>query len=213
MYYFLGYKFCVKRKCIKWILIVFFAMLFHKSSFIVFPMYFFAKITFSRFFVNVTLVSCLILKKIDLLNVLCSVLAFVPGHYAEYAETLKWLSTSSGSGIIGYLYLVIIFIINNFKFRDIFFSNVKLKTYTNIFLFGTFFINVFSNIYMVIRLMEYFVIAIVIIFPFYFTFSKKNKYLYIFSLFIISCYLLNILKYAFFSAPESLLAYQTVFSK
>lgn len=210
---FWGYKFCVERKFIKWILLVFFAMLFHKSAFIVFPMYFLAKFKFRKLSVNIALIATLVLKKIGMLDFLCKVLSYLPGHFSDYAETLKWLSKSGGSGIVGYLYFLMLFAANNSKFRTVFFEERKMRTFSNVFLFGAVFVNIFADIYMVVRLMEYFLISVVIFFPVFIKISRKNKYLYIFSFLLIGLFSANIIKYSLFSAPESLLTYQTVFSK
>lgn len=210
---FWGYKFPAEKKFIKWILLVFFAMLFHKSAFIVFPMYFLAKFKFSKLTVNIVLIATLILKKIGIFDLLCTVLSYMPGHYSEYAETLTWMSKSGGSGIVGYLYLFMLFAANNSKFRTVFFEERKMRTFSNILLFGAVFVNIFADIYMVVRLMEYFLISVVIFFPAFSKISRKNKYLYFFSFLLIGIYSANIIKYSFFSAPENLLNYQTVFSK
>lgn len=210
---FYGYRYCVEKKLLKWGLVVFFAMFFHKSAFVVFPMYIVAKIKLSKKIFNTIILGTLIFKKIGMLEILCSVLSVIPGHYSEYAETLTYLSRSSGSGFIGYLYLILLFLINNAKFRSCYFQSEQLRPFINILLFGSIFVNVFADIYMVVRLMEYFLITIVVVFPFYIKLSRRGILSYIFSLFIIAVYLANIVKYSFFSAPENLLAYQTVFSK
>lgn len=210
---FYGYRYCVEKKLLKWILIVLFAMLFHKSAFVVFPMYIIAKIRLSRKSFNIIILITLIFKKIGMFEILCLFLSIIPGHYSEYAETLTYLSKSGGSGLIGYLYLILLLLINNSKYRFYYFQSELLRPFVNILLFGSIFVNIFADIYMVVRLMEYFLITIVVVFPFYIKLSKQGMLSYIFSLSIIALYLANIVKYSFFSAPESLLAYQSIFSK
>ena len=210
---FWGYKFCVDRKFIKWIFIVCFSMLFHKSAFVVFPMYFLVKLKFSRKSVNIILLASFGLKKIGMFDLLCKSLSYLPGHFSDYSETLTRLPKSSGRGIIGYLYIAMLFFVNNLKIRSDFFLEKRMRTFSNILLFGAIFVNIFSDIYMVVRLMEYFIIAIVVFFPAYIKVSKKNKYLYVLSLIIVVFYAMNIIKYSLFAPVESLLAYQTIFSK
>ena len=210
---FYGYKYCVEKKLLKWILIVIFAMLFHKSAFVVFPMYIVAKIKLSKKVFNTIILITLIFKKIGMLEILCSILSIIPGHYSNYAETLLYLPKSGGSGLIGYLYLIVLFLINNSKCRSYYFQSEKLRPFINILLFGSIFVNVFADIYMVVRLMEYFLVSIIVVFPFYIKLSRRESLLYIISLFIIAAYCMNIVKYSFFSNSESLLTYQTIFSK
>lgn len=210
---FWGYKFCVERKLFKWILAVLFAMLFHKSAFVVFPMYLFARIRFGKKMLNLILLLALVLKKIGVLEILCTVLSYLPGHYGNYAEVLTYMVTSGGSGVVGYLYLIMLFAVNNSRFRKDFFEEEKMRTFSNILLFGTVFVNIFSDVYMVVRLMEYFLITVVVFFPFFIKKNRKTKSAYVFTLALSAVYFTNIVKYSFFSAPENLLTYQTVFSR
>lgn len=210
---FWGYQFCVEKKILKWIILILGAMMFHQSAFIVFPVYLFSKIHFKKSILNIILFSSLVLKKIGMIDFLCLILSYFPGHYSNYSEVLKYMVNDSGSGIISYLYLSIIFVINNAGWRNTYFNDKYRNFFLNIFLFGAVATFIFSDIYLVVRLLEYLLIAFVIVFVDFIKFCKKSKFLYIFLCFIIVTFFCNIIKYSFFSNSASLLEYQTVFSR
>lgn len=207
---FFGYKYCIERKLFLWIFIIFIAMLFHKSAFIAFPMFFICNRKYSRKFINLVLMATLMLKKIGALTLLCFVLSYLPSPYCNYAEVLPYMVNEGGSGVLGYAYILLVFILNNTKNNK--FSSIE-NFFFNLFIVATVFLNIFSNVYMVTRLMEYYSISLLILYPSFYDFSKKNIYRYIFFLFLTVLFFFNFTKYAFFSPVSSKLEYHTVFNK
>lgn len=210
---FYGYSFCIRRNFFKWILTVLFAMSFHKSAFIIFPVYFLSIIKMNRTFLNCVIVITPLLKKIGMLNILCEILSYLPGHYSDYAETLLWMKKNVGAGIIGYMYFLIIAFLNNIRFRKEIFSDNEKNCFMNIFILGAVFTVLFSEIYMVTRFMEFFLISIVVVFPVFIKLAKKRMLYYIFAILTMIIFGMNFLKYSFFSPESSLLSYHTVFSR
>jgi len=208
---FFGYRYCVQRKLFKWSLAVAVACLYHKSALIAFPMYFLCTVCLRKNIVNILIVITLVLKKIGALELLCFVISYIPGYFGNYAQVLPYMVSKGTSGTMGYIYLVIILIINNSKYflRE----NLKDLFFFNLFIFSAIFINIFGNVYMVIRLMEYFSISLLIVFPNFYFLSKKNKYTYILFLMICTVFCANLIKYALFSPKENLLEYHTIFTK
>lgn len=206
-----GYRFASEKKIKEWCLICFIAFLFHKSAIFVFPFYFFNKFKLSKKLINLLIIVSFVIKKIGALKILCFCLTLIPGPYASYADTLTWMPKSGGSGIIGILYLVIVFSINNFGANEL--QNAMYRYYFYVFFFGAFFSNVFSDIYLVTRLMEYYLISIVVIFPLFIKILKKNNFTYIFAILVILLFSANFIKYSLFSPSSALLEYHTVFNK
>ncbi len=209
---FAGYNFCVERSLKKWLIVCFIAFLFHKSALVLIPFYFFNKLNLSKLLINVLVIISLILKKIGVIEVLCTVISYLPGRYSAYAEVLSWMPRNGGTGLIGYLYLFIILIINNISF-DIINKSDKIRFYFYIFLFGSIFSNIFSDIYLITRFLEYYIISIVIVFPICIRSLKKSVFSYFVLLFLLAIFSLNFIKYSFYSQPSSLLEYHTVFNK
>ena len=209
---FYAYKYCIRKKFFIWILHVFIAMLFHKSAFVVFPMYFLCNIRYKKVFINLLLLSTIILKRIGVLSILCLILSFLPPPYCNYWEVLPYMITEGGSGIVGYCYIIIALFINNLLGKEQELSQ-KDNFFFNLFIFSTMFLNIFSNIYMITRLMEYYFTSILIIYPFFYKASKKGLYKYIFFILMTLFFFINFSKYAFFPPSTSKLTYHTVFSK
>ncbi|MBR1536809.1 MAG: EpsG family protein [Treponema sp.] len=208
---FAGYRYCVSRKFIQWCAMVFLAYLFHHSSLIAFPMYFLSFIHLTKRKINILIVVSLIMKKIGALETLCLILSYLPGYFRNYAKVLPYMITEGSSGIIGYTYLLIIFLMANFSHYAI--KSSEENFFFKLFIFSSFFQNIFYNVYLVGRLMEYFSISMLVIYPIFYERSKKKMITYILFLGISSLFLLNLLKYMFFPPADSLLHYQTVFSR
>ena len=208
---FAGYRYCVSRKFMRWCAIVFLAYLFHHSCLIAFPMYFLSFIHLTKRKINILIVVSLIMKKIGALETLCLILSYLPGYFSNYAKVLPYMITEGSSGVIGYAYLLIIFLMANFPHYAI--NSAEEEFFFKLFLFSSFFQNIFYNVYMVGRLMEYFSISLLVIYPVFYERSKKKMITYILFWGISSLFLLNLSKYMFFPPADSLLHYQTVFSR
>lgn len=208
---FFGYCYCIDRKLFSWCIIVLVAFLYHKSALISFPMYFLCAVNLKRKTINLLAIGTLIIKKLGALELLCTIISYAPGNFSNYAKVLPYMVSEGTSGAIGYIYLVIILIMNNSKYfiREDF----KERFFFNLFLVSASFMNIFHNVYMVGRLMEYFSISLLIVFPSFFYLSKKKKCTYIIFLMICTAFCANLIKYALFSPKENLLEYHTVFSK
>ncbi len=207
---FYGYKYCVEKNLFFWIFTIIIAMLFHKSAFIAFPMFFVCNRRYSRKFINLVLIAIIILKKIGALDLLCFVLSYLPAPYCNYAQILPYMVTKGGSGLLGYSYILLILVLNNTKDNEITYEE---NFFFNLFIIATVFLNIFSNVYMVTRLMEYYSISLLIFYPSFYKFSKKNTYRYIFFLIMTTLFFFNFSKYAFFSPDSNKLEYHTVFNK
>lgn len=208
---FAGYGYCVSRLFFRWCAMIFLGYLFHHSALIAFPMYFLYAIPLRRCFVNMLIIMSLVLKKIGVLEALCLLLSYIPGHFSNYATVLLYMITEGSSGIIGYAYLVMIAVMTNCGWFVR--MNKEELFFFKVFIFASFFQNIFYNVYMVGRLMEYFSISLLVIYPAFCTRSKKSKAFYIFFLMISVLFFLNLWKYMFFPPEDSRLHYQTVFSR
>lgn len=209
---FCGYRYAAKNELLKWGLSCFIASLFHKSAIFLFPFYFFNKISLSKIFINLLIVLSIVIKRLGALEILCSLIAFIPGQYSSYAEVLSWLPRNGGSGIICYLYLLIVLIVNNLCYDKM--KNEKdSRFYFYIFTFGALFSNVFSDVYLVTRLLEYFIISILLVFPICINGLKKSVLSYSILFFLMAIFFANFIKYSFYSSPSALLEYHTVFNK
>lgn len=208
---FFGYRYCIQRNLFKWTLIVVIAFLYHKTALLAFPMYYLCALSLKKSIVNVLVILTLLIKKIGAIELLCTIISFIPGYFGNYAEILPYMITEGSSGIIGYVYMLIIFLINNcpsynfFEFKDRFFFNL--------FLFASIFINVFYNVYMVGRLMEYFSISLLVLYPTFYIQSKRRKATYIIALLITFLFTANFFKFVLYPPKGSLLEYHTVFNK
>lgn len=210
---FYAYRFCIEKKPLCWLLIIFFAMLFHKSAAITLPLYFLSRVPLNKWFINILLILAPILREIDMMVLLSYAIALIPGAYGNYAEVLLWFPKSGGSGIIAYLYLLIGFVMNNCHKRKSCFETPKYKIFSNMFVWAAFFVCIFSSNYLVLRLLEYLLVTILVIFPQYMKISRSNLVLYAVSLLVLTIFFVNFIKYVFFSPPSDLLNYQTIFSR
>lgn len=210
---FYAYRFCVEKRFFCWLIFILLAMSFHKSAGIIFPLYFFSRITLNKTFINTLLFLAPILREMDMMILLNYIIAHIPGAYSNYAEVLLWFPKSGGSGVISYLYLLMCFVMNNCRKRSYFFEDSKYRIFSNLFFLSAFFVCIFSSNYLILRLLEYLLVVIVVVFPRYMKASKSNLFLYIISLMILVIFCVNFIKYIFFSPSSDLLHYQTIFSR
>lgn len=209
MMIFYGYTFLTEKKFFHWCLVVFFAGLFHKSAFFVFPVYFFLRIKFSPFFINIILFVATVLHFVDISSVLYNVFSLFPPPYNSYANVV-YVVKSQGSGAISLLLLVEAFILNNLR-KDKFtmYENVQF----NSFVLAVSLISVFYQFIMVTRIADYFFMSVAIMYPCLEKLSKKNMYLYILFIGLTSILTLNLLKLSLLGTVENKLYYRTIFSK
>lgn len=208
---FYGYKFCHKKNFLSWCFICILAFFFHKSSILYLPIYFLWHKKFSRFFINICILCAIVIKQFDILFILKFIIGFFPGHYHGYVEVLELIKTKA-SGITGYVYIFISFLLNNSKKRKYIYVG-RNAAYINFFIVATLVSNIFAEYYMVTRIVEYLLICIVIVYPIFYKDSKQSMFKYILFCAITAFFLVNLIKYAFFSPKASLLTYQTVFSR
>ena len=210
---FYAYRFCVEKRPFCWLSLILFAMLFHKSAGITLPLYFFSRIPLNKPLINILLLLAPILREIDMMVLLNHIVARLPGAYSNYAEVLLWFPKSGSSGVISYLYLLMCLVMNNCRKQTYFFEDSKYKIFSNLFFWAAFLVCIFSSNYLVLRLLEYLLVAIVVVFPRYMKASKSSLFLYIISLMILAVFCVNFIKYVFLSPPSDLLHYQTIFSR
>lgn len=208
---FYGYRYCTERKIFKWFLFCLLAFLFHRTAIVFSIMYLFVTRKYSRLFINACLLGALVLKQIDIVNVMKFLLGFLPGRYAGYAYVFDAIK-NGGSGAISYLYALIILIMNNTKRRDSFYFGKNI-TYFNLFVLATVLLNIFCDFYMFTRIAEYFLVSIVIVFPLFYKVLKKSYFGLLFFYFVFGILFLNICKFAIFSASTMHLEYHTIFSR
>jgi hypothetical protein len=203
-------KFIIEKKIYKFVFWVLVASLFHKSAFLLLPFYFLFRIKLPRSIILVLLIVSIIIKNINNVELLQFIISLFPPPYNSYVDTIGIFMTNDGSGFISYIlfFIALYLTLNNYTVC----TDRKYLVFYNSFIFAVFFLNSFSQFFLVTRTMEYFLPSFFIIFPLFYIQAKKSMHGYIFFISIFFVLVANIIKYVYFSPKENFLQYKNIFT-
>lgn len=207
MILFFAYKYIVSKHFWKWTIAIIIAGMFHKSAFFMFPFYYLGILNNSKKVINIILVIAIVLRQFDMSQVLRVGFSFLPAPYNSYGVVFDVMK-NQGSGLISYILWWVALLLNN---SDINFMSRFEKLCFKAFVVAVFFLNVFYQYFVVTRIMEYFLISVSIVYPCFYSISKKRTFLYFVAISITLLLGLNIIKIIYYSPPSALLFYRTIF--
>jgi hypothetical protein len=207
---FYAVKFIIEKNIYRFVFLVFVASLFHKSALLLLPFYFLFRIKVPRFIVFLLLIVSIVIKNINGIELLQFIISIFPTPYNSYSDTIGVFMTNDGSGFISYILLSIALYLTSNSYDLC--TNKKNLVFYNSFIFATFFLNGFYQFFLVTRAMEYFLPSLCIMFPLFYSQTKKTMKGYVFFIGIFLALAANIIKYVYFLPKESLLQYRTIFS-